>query len=468
MGKDNLNHIITVKEIIEITKGTLVVGDENTKVENFRKNTNDVTDGDFYVGFVGTKNGGIYFEDAFKNGAKGVIIQDVEINEEQKKKYSDKNIIIVKDVLEAFQNIAKYKRSLYKDLKIVAVTGSVGKTSTKDIIANVLSQKYKTLKTEGNYNNHIGVPITLLSLKDHEVAVVEMGMNHLGEISLLSNLAKPNLCVITNIGTAHIGILGSRQNILKAKLEILEGNDEKEIVINNDNDLLNEFGKNCDKKINVLTYGIDEKSKVYASNINENEEFSTFTCHIDNDKFDVKVPVAGRHFIYNALCAATVGNKLGLTNEEIKRGIETFKLTKKRMDIDVLNNGVKIINDSYNASFESMKASLENLSRYTGRKIAVLGDMFELGDYSEELHRKVGIEVAKNKIDILICAGENSKYIVKAAMENGMDSKNVYYFENKEEILEKLNKLMEKDDVILFKASNGMKFFEIVQTLKGE
>ena len=138
------------------------------------------------------------------------------------------------------------------------------------------------------------------------------------------------------------------------------------------------------------------------------------------------------------------------------------------MDIDVLNNGVKIINDSYNASFESMKASLENLSRYTGRKIAVLGDMFELGDYSEELHRKVGIEVAKNKIDILICAGENSKYIVKAAMENGMDSKNVYYFENKEEILEKLNNLMKKDDVILFKASNGMKFFEIVQTLKGE
>ena len=468
MGEDNLNHIITVKEIIEITKGTLVVGDENTKVENFRKNTNDVTDGDFYVGFVGTKNGGIYFEDAFKNGAKGVIIQDVEINEEQKKKYSDKNIIIVKDVLEAFQEIAKYKRSLYKDLKIVAVTGSVGKTSTKDIIANVLSQKYKTLKTEGNYNNHIGVPLTLMSLENHEVAVIEMGMNHLGEISLLSNIAKPNLCVITNVGTAHIGILGSRQNILKAKLEILDGNEEKEIVINNDNDLLNEFCKNSDEKINTITYGIDEKSKVYATNIKENEEDSTFTCNIDDESFQVKVPVAGRHFIYNALCAAAVGNKLGLTNDEIKRGIETFKLTKKRMDIDVLENGAKIINDSYNASFESMKASLENLSRYTGRKIAVLGDMFELGDYSEELHSKVGLEVSKNNIDILICAGENAKFIVKSAKENGMNENNIFYFSSKEEILEKLKEIINKDDVILFKASNGMKFFEIVSALKGE
>ena len=307
-----------------------------------------------------------------------------------------------------------------------------------------------------------------MSLENHEVAVIEMGMNHLGEISLLSNIAKPNLCVITNVGTAHIGILGSRQNILKAKLEILDGNEEKEIVINNDNDLLNEFCKNSDEKINTITYGIDEKSKVYATNIKENEEDSTFTCNIDDESFQVKVPVAGRHFIYNALCAAAVGNKLGLTNDEIKRGIETFKLTKKRMDIDVLENGAKIINDSYNASFESMKASLENLSRYTGRKIAVLGDMFELGDYSEELHSKVGLEVSKNNIDILICAGENAKFIVKSAKENGMNENNIFYFSSKEEILEKLKEIINKDDVILFKASNGMKFFEIVSALKGE
>lgn len=464
----NKQYNIKIKDILKATQGTLITGNENVECEEFVRDTRQISENDIYIGLVGQKiNGGVYFEEAFKNGASTVILENIEITEEQREKYKYKNIIIVNNTLDALQQIAKLKRNLYKDkLKIVAITGSVGKTSTKDMIASVLSTKYKTLKTEGNYNNHIGVPLTLLRLKEHhEVAVIEMGMNHLGEISVLTNIAKPNLCVITNIGTSHIGNLGSRENILKAKLEILEGNDEKEIIINNDNDLLHKFYYEKDNEINIMTYGIEEKSKIYASNIIQKEESSEFICHIENEEFQIEVPVAGIHFVYNALAAVAVGKKLGLTNEEIKKGIATFELTEKRMDIEILKNGTKIINDSYNASFESMKASLENLAQYKNRKIAVLGDMFELGEYAKELHENVGKEVYKNNIDVLICAGENAKNIVNKAKEEGMTEGNIYYFENKEQIIEKLKQIMKKDDVILFKASNGMKFFEIVQKL---
>ena len=470
----DLKHKITIKDILEVTKGELLSEgtDINTECKKFNTNTNYVDNEDLYIGLIGEKtNGGLYFEQALEKGAIGAIIQDIEITEKQLEKYNNRFIIKVEDSLKALQEIAKLKREKYKDVTIVAITGSVGKTSTKDIIANVLSQKYKTLKTEGNFNNHIGLPSTILRLNDEEVAVVEMGMNHFGEINVLTNIAKPNLCVITNIGTSHIGNLGSRENILKAKLEILEGNEEKELVINNDNDILHEYCVNQkDEKIvkgvHIYTYGINEKSQVYATEIKKQEENSKFICHTENSEFEVIVPVAGEHFIYNALCAVTVGKKLGLTDEQIKKGIETFELTKKRMDIDTLSNGIKIINDAYNASYESMKGAIENLSNYKNRKIAVLGDMFELGEYSEELHRKVGNEIAKNNIDILLCTGENSKYIVEEAKKQG--TRETYYFNNKEELLYKLKEIIKNDDVILFKASNGMKFFDLAEQLKKE
>lgn len=467
----NKNHILTIKDILEVTKGILIIGNENAQCEQFTKDTRQIKENETYIGLVGEKiNGGIYFEEALKKGANTVIIEHIQITEEQKQKYKGKNIIIVEDTLKALQQIAILKRKLYNDkLKVVAITGSVGKTSTKDMIASVLSTKYKTLKTEGNYNNHIGVPLTILKLKeDDEVAVIEMGMNHLGEISILTNIAKPNLCVITNIGTSHIGNLGSRENILKAKLEILEGNEEKEIVINNDNDLLHKFYKEKNNEVNIITYGIEEQNKIYATNIIQKEESSKFICHIEDEEFEVEVPVAGLHFVENSLAATAVGKKLDLTNKEIKKGIETFELTKKRMDIETLKNGVKIINDSYNASLESMKGSLQNLAKYKNRKIAILGDMFELGEYAKELHEKVGIEVYKNNINILICAGENAKYIASKAKEEGMAEENIYYFKEKESIIKKLKQIMKKDDVILFKASNGMKFFEIAEKIKEE
>ena len=455
---------ISVKDILSVAHGKLVIGNEDLICNNFSKDTRTIENGDIYIGIKGENfDGSSFWKQALDNGAEAVIIQNVEITEEEKKKYSNKTIIKVNDTLEALYEIAKYKRSLY-DIPVVAVTGSVGKTSTKDIIASVVSTKYKTLKTEGNNNNNIGLPLTILKLKDHEAVVLEMGMNHFGEISLLTNIAKPTLAVITNIGTSHIGNLGSRENILKAKLEILEGMQIPKVIINNDNDLLHKWYEDNMKKFEIYTYGIENESEIKAKNIKLQEESSEFEATSKDDSMTIKVPVGGKHFIYNALCATEVGRLLGISNEQIQKGIAKFELTQKRMDIRKLENGAILINDSYNASYESMKASLEVLAKYTGtRKIAVLGDMFELGEYSEELHRKVGKEVAQNNIDILICTGENSKYIIEEAKKN--KNLQTYFMNNNEQIVEKLSQELRNGDVVLVKASNAMKFFEICQKL---
>ena len=292
-----------------------------------------------------------------------------------------------------------------------------------------------------------------------------MGMNHLGEISLLTNIAKPNICVITNIGTSHIGNLGSRENILKAKLEILEGTENPKVIINNDNDLLHEWYEKNKNKYEIYTYGIKEKSDVNAEDIVLKDDSSEFICNNKNNKIKIKVPVGGEYFILNALCSVAVANTLNIDSDKIIEGIESFELTKNRMDV-IEKNGVKIINGAYNASLESMKASLEYLSKMEGkRKIAILGDMFELGSYSEKLHKEVGKMVCKNNIDILICSGENSKNIVEQAQEEGMNETNIYYIENKEEIVQKVKEILKCGDVILIKASNGMRFFEIADKI---
>ena len=451
-----------VKEIIEATDGKLICRNIENECGDFCRDTRFIKNGDTYVGIKGENfDGNTLWEEAVKNGAKTLILQGVDVKE-----IANVNVIKVEDTIQALADIATYKRNLYRNnLKVVGVTGSVGKTSTKDIIANVISQKFTTLKTQGNNNNDIGLPFTIFRLKDEKAAVIEMGMNHSGEISKLTKIAKPDIAVITNVGTSHIGNLGSRENILKAKLEILDGMENKILVINNDNDMLHKFNLE-NKEVQVYTYGIENKSDVMAEDIILNENSSEFICNLKENKFKINVPVGGIHFVYNALCAATVGSLMGLSIEEIQKGISTFELTKKRMDITELKNGVKIINDSYNASFESMQASLKYLSRLENtRKIAVLGDMFEVGEFSKQLHEKVGEEVAKNKIDILICSGENSKYIAENAKQNGMNPETIYYFENKNDIEEFIKKIWKENDSILFKASNGMRFFEIVEKL---
>ena len=461
---------LKIKDILNCTNGKLLIGKEDYECIVFQRDTRVIHNGDVFIAIKGNHfDGNLLWEEAFANGADTVIINKVEIDNKLLEKYEkqNKNIIQVEDTRIALKQIAKAKRDLYKDLIVIGVTGSVGKTSTKDIIANVLSKKYKTLKTEGNNNNDIGLPFTILRLQDEEVAVIEMGMNHLGEIEELTKIARPTISVITNVGTSHIGNLGSRENILKAKLEILEGMEKKVIVINNDNDLLHKWSNENKENIEIHTFGIENISECSSENIKRNENSSEFSCVINDEEFQENVPVGGDIFILNSLCASLVGKLASLNNTQIQEGISSFELTKKRMEIIKLNNGVTIINDSYNASFESMKASIEYLGNTNSdRKIAVLGDMFELGDFAEELHRKVGIEIVKNKIDKLFAIGENARFIIEEAENNGFNKENIYYAKDQEELIEVINKEMKKGDFILFKASNGMKLFDVVERIK--
>ena len=286
-------------------------------------------------------------------------------------------------------------------------------------------------------------------------------MNHFGEISVLTDIAKPTGCVITNIGTSHIGNLGSRENILKAKLEILEGlNENGFVLINNDNDLLNEWAEKEDK-YKVYTYGIENKSDYIATNIVELENSSSFKINGIN----AQVPVGGTHFVYNATCAFAIGNILGIEKEKIIKGISEFKLTAKRMDIQIIKDNIKVINDSYNASYDSMKAALEVMGKTEAtRKIAVLGNMLELGEFTKKLHGKVGEEVVKNKIDILITVGEYAKEIADKAEVLGIN--NIAKFEDISNAANYIKNNMRSGDLILLKASNSMNFSKILDYIK--
>ena len=477
-----------VKDIVKITNGKILCGDEKIPCNHFVRDSREVKEGDVYVALKGEKfDGNDFCLDAIYNGAKVCIVsKDITAEENDEIKKSNVTIIQVPDTLKALQEIATYKRIQY-NIPVVAVTGSVGKTSTKDLIASVVSQEYNTLKTKGNYNNEIGLPLTILGLTDEEAMVVEMGMNHFGEIRKLTNIAKPTVAVITNIGTAHIGNLGSRENILKAKLEILEGLQGNTVVINNDNDLLYKWANENKDKYNIITYGIKNKSKYMATDIKCFEDKSEFkvVCEknesISDSKQDanmalkqdinmderesinnkkVTVPVGGEHFILNSLCAIAVGEFLNVPTKKIISGIANLELTKKRMEILTSKAGATVINDTYNANYDSMKAAITYLKEIKNkRKIAVLGDMLELGDYSKELHEKVGEEIDES-IDILITIGKEAKYIAEKSK-----AKQIIDCKDNDEAIEKLKEIQTKNDAILLKASNGMKFFEIATAL---
>ncbi len=456
---------LTIKDIIEKCNGKLIQGNENLLFDKLCKDTRILNKGEIYLGIQGENfNGSSLYEQALEKGAIACILQNVEISNEVLKKYPEATIVLVENTVECLQKLAAYKRDKC-NIPVVAITGSVGKTSTKDMVASVLSQKYKVLKTQGNYNNEIGMPLTLLSLKDEEVMVLEMGMNSFGEISLLSRIAKPDVAIITNIGTAHIGLLGSRENILKAKLEILEGlNKNGTLIINYDNDLLNQWYEKEKGKYNIITYGTQEGSMILGKNAVFHENGTDCEAIIDSKTYKVHIPVGGEHFVSNSLCALSVAKIFNIPIEDALKGIENFELTKKRMEIKQAKCGAMVINDCYNANYDSMKAALDYLGKLPNqRKIAVLGDMLELGKYSKELHEKVGNIVAENKIDMLICVGDESKNIAKSAEEKGI--KNIFICNTNQEAIEILNKKINKNDVILLKASNGLKFTQICDAI---
>lgn len=437
-----------IREILEATKGKLLKGNELDIINTITQDTRNVHDGDMYVALLGTRDGHDFINQA-EGKAKAVLVsKEVET--------SIDNVIMVEDTLKALGDIANYIRE-NNDVKVVGVTGSVGKTSTKDMIYSVVSMKYKTLKTLGNFNNHLGLPLTIFRYKDEDVMILEMGMNHLGEISYLTNIAKPDIAVITNVGTAHIGELGSRENILKAKMEIIEGlKDTGTLIINGDNDMLATVN-NVD--YDVKKVGIECDSSLKIKDLVLNETYSTFALTLDKE-YDVYVPVAGSHFVLNALIAIQTGLCLGIDIDACIEGVKSFTLTKNRNDIIRLRNDIQLIDGTYNANVDSMKASIDVLGGYNTRKIAVLADMLELGEYEEELHREVGNHINKKNIDMLVTVGNASSYI-------NDEFKGVsYHFGTNDEVKEFLIKEVKDQDVLLLKGSNSMKLKEVVEYLK--
>lgn len=467
----NSRRELIVEDIVELCNGELVCGNLNTVLESFCQDTRQIKPGDVYVGIKGEHhNGNDIYEDALEKGASVCILQDIMIPDNIKERYENRSIIIVEDTIRALQKLATYKRSMY-DIPVVAITGSVGKTSTKDIVASVMSKEYNVLKTEGNYNSQLGVALTVLRLREHTAMVIELGMSELGEISRLTDIAKPTVAVITNIGTAHIGILGSRENILKAKLEILEGlQSDGKVVINNDNDLLHNWSMNSSGRYDVVTYGMENVSNVMAYNTVLTEDGSDYDVDVKGKTYRVHIGIGGNHFVSNSLCAIAVGRIFNIRMEDILDGIAHFELTKRRMQVEKLPNQVTVINDCYNANSDSMKAAIEYLSKLErGTKIAVLGDMLELGEYSESLHREVGKEVAKDKIDVLITVGSEARNIADEAFKNGVNSQNIYVFDTNEQATVKLKEFTAQGNVtVLIKASNGMAFQEIANAICGK
>lgn len=452
---------LCVNDILERVNGTVLCGLCDAEFAGVCIDSRIVQSDEAYFALKGERTDGtLYCGDAIKNGAKVCFVENNIFSDEDLNKFAQSaTIVLVPNVEDALVEIAKAKRSLY-DIPVVAITGSVGKTSTKDVIAEVMAQKFNVQKTQGNKNNRLGVPLTIMSLRDHDALVIEMGMNHLGEIHELTNIAKPSLSVISNIGTSHIGNLGSRENILKAKLEILDGMTNKKVIINNDNDMLHKWNLE-DENAEKITFGIHEKSIYMASKVKMTEESNEFSVELNSTEYKFTTQKPGEVFILNALSAIAVGMEYGVPIDKIQRAIANAEITKNRLDIEKVND-VLLIKDYYNASFESIKPSLEYLANLDrGRKIAVLGDIKEVGSFSKEIHEKVGKEVAKNKIDKLITVGEEAKNIVKKAKNEGMSNEDVCSCDSNEQAIEVLKDMLLKGDTVLLKASNSMKFGEI-------
>lgn len=371
--------------------------------------------------------------------------------------------IQVASSLEAVKGIAEYYRQQL-DIKVVGITGSVGKTSTKEVIASVLAQKYNVLKTLGNFNNELGLPLTVFRLRDeHQIAVLEMGISHFGEMHRLAKVARPDICVITNIGQCHLEFLKDRDGILRAKTEIFDFLKEDGcIILNGDDDKLDTIEEV--KGIKPIFFGVEGQKPVYADEI---ESLGAFWYCLHDPCRRREHPCyrsdPGMHMVLNALAATAVGRALGLTMQEIKAGIEALEPVGGRFHI--INHGdIQIIDDCYNANPVSMKASLDVLRDAKGRKVAILGDMGELGENEEQMHAEVGYHAAKNKIDLLICTGKISSHMAEAAMANGGCGE-VLQVPTMEALLTCLPSLIQSGDTVLVKASHFMHFEKVVEKL---
>lgn len=378
--------------------------------------------------------------------------------------------IRVESCEQALKDIAEhYRRSL--NIKVVGISGSVGKTSTKEMIASVLSQKYNVLKTEGNFNNEIGLPLTVFNIREeHQVAVLEMGISHFTEMTRLAKVARPDICVITNIGVAHMENLGSRDGILKAKTEMFDYmNPDGTIILNGDDDKLRGFTPQ--NGLVPVYFGLDPSLPYHAEQVENKGLKGTDALFVTpSSSFSAHISIPGSHMVWNALAGTAVGYALGLSNEEIARGIEANVPIAGRNNL-IEGKHYTVIDDCYNANPASMKSSLDVLACADTRTAAILGDMFELGPKEKEMHYETGVHAAKSGINVLICIGglsaETARGAADTCEEEGRDM-TIRHYASKADFFEEIQDVLNEHDTILVKASHGMEFPEIVERLTGE
>ncbi|HEY4543049.1 MAG TPA: UDP-N-acetylmuramoyl-tripeptide--D-alanyl-D-alanine ligase, partial [Tissierellaceae bacterium] len=446
---------VDVKDIVNLSEGILENREfYNIPVEGVSIDTREINKNNLYIPIVGEKFDGHKFVlDAIEKGAsaclwnKNIDIPDL-----------DFPFILVEDTLEALKTLAVNYKNTIENLKLIGITGSNGKTTTKDIMEGVMSKKYKTVKTKGNFNNMIGVPLTLLSLNhDTEVGIIEMGTDGFGQIKELTNMVNPDIAMITNIGKSHLDLLKNKENVARAKFEILDGlKSNGHFIYNNDDDTLNKVIKEYDIKQDLINYGVIESSDYRLELIEEGIEGIKFKIYEGDISSELSLPMLGRHNMYNAACAIIVARILGLTYDEIQDGFYNIKKTDMRNDIMEAEN-FTILNDAYKSNPNSLLAALDTLESIKGfeSKAVVLGDMLDLGDEVESIHEEVGKKIKPEVVDQIFTIGDLAKHIAMGALEN-FNSENLYHANTKKELVDKINKYMNKDSLVLFKASRSV------------
>ena len=447
--------ILSINDIAKATSGKIICGSDKGVIHAITTDSRQADKDVLFIPLKGERaDGHDYIPSALDKGA--VSISEREID-------SDKTVIKVADTRLALGDIARYYKAKYV-VPTVSITGSVGKTTTKDLVYAVIAEKYKTHKTPNNFNNDIGVPLTVFGIeKEHEAAVIEMGMNHFGEISHLAGIVKPDVAIITNIGMSHIENLGSQEGIFKAKMEITENFTEANTLIVNGDDKF--LGNISDTPYKLVKFGMSDTNDVYAKDI-ENKGLSgmDFTVVHPDGEFRCSLKQPGEHNIYNALAAVCAGLNMGLAEFEIARGIENCVYTSSRLEISE-HNGMEIINDCYNSSPDSVRAALKVMTNtLKSRRVAVLGDILEMGEYAKDAHFDLGKTVKDMGINFLITAGNNAKHIADGAKSSGME--NVVSYTTTDELVSDINNLVKPDDCILVKASHGMEFYKVTEAIK--
>jgi len=450
---------LTPRIIAEITGGKYI-GNKNARNNNITgavRDNRDVKPGNLFICIKGARvNGHDFANAAFDSGASCCLT-------EQELDNAKGPYVVVNSTLEAIKIIGGYYRSLF-NIPIIGITGSVGKTTAKELIAAVLNEKFCVLKTEMNLNNELGVPLTLLSLEEkHEVAVIEMGISDFGEMSRLAEMVRPDIFVMTKIGYAHIEELGDLQGVLKAKTEAFAYmKPTGTAVLNGDDELLLMYYP----KMGKLTFGLNEHNDFRAINIHaEGIDVINMDILYEKSKYPIKIPAYGSHISALAPAAAAVGKLLNMTDNEVQQGFLSYSPVEGRSNV-VTKNGITLIDDCYNANPNSLKAALTSISTLHGRHVAILGDMLNLGRHSEQMHRDVGIFAAKTGIGILLCHGEHARYIYEGFLSASPDSsKNAHYYKQITELINDIPMKIKKGDTILVKASRGMNFERLIPVI---